>query len=334
MLGEAAPIAVDDAPLSPLRFLARSAEVWAARAAVVDGERSWTYAAHAERVGRLAGALRSQLGVAAGDRVAVLVPNVAAMLELHYAVPGAGAVLVPLNTRLAAADYAYILEHSGATVLVASEALQEPVERALALLAGGTGTGGTGGTGGAGGVGPRAVVWVDPNGGACDYESLIAAAAPAELAVPADERALLSINYTSGTTGRPKGVMTSHRGAYLHSLGVIAEAGLEPRSAYLWTLPMFHCNGWAYHVGGDRDGRPARVPAGGRARTRSGRRSVRRGVTHMCAAPTVVTMLLGAPARGAVPGARSAVHRRRATVAGAARARRRSCGSRSRTCTG
>jgi fatty-acyl-CoA synthase len=220
------------------------------------------------------------------------VPNVAAMLELHYAVPGAGAVLVPLNTRLAAADYAYILEHSGASLLVASDALRDPVEQALALLGAAAG--------GADHPGPRTVVWVDPDGGACDYESLIAASGPAELAPPADERALLSINYTSGTTGRPKGVMTTHRGAYLHSLGVIAEAGLEPRSAYLWTLPMFHCNGWAYPwavtaTGAQHVCLPALDPETVWSAIRS------RGITHMCAAPTVVTMLLGAPTAALCP---------------------------------
>ena len=222
--------AVSDASLSPLAFLTRSAEVWADRPAIIDGSRAFTYAEHHARVRRLAGALRAGLGIGAGDRVAALLPNVTAMLELHYAIPGAGGVLVPLNTRLAAAEYAYILEHSGARAVVASTALRSQVEDALAELPGG---------------GP-VVVWVDPVGGACEYEQLIDAATPIDLLMPDDERALLSINYTSGTTGRPKGVMTSHRGAYLHSLGVIAEAGLSTRSAYLWTLPMFHCNGWAY----------------------------------------------------------------------------------------
>src|SRR5919199_551254 len=109
---------VSDAPLTPLAFLERSAAVWADRVAVRDGDRTHTYAEHADRVRRLSGGLRAALGVRAGDRVAALLPNVAAMLELHYAVPGAGGVLVPLNTRLAAADYAYILEHAGASTVV------------------------------------------------------------------------------------------------------------------------------------------------------------------------------------------------------------------------
>jgi acyl-CoA synthetase (AMP-forming)/AMP-acid ligase II len=261
-----------DAPLTPLSFLERSADVWADRPAVVDGQRSWTYAEHHERVRRLAAALRAELGVGAGDRVAALLPNVAAMLELHYAVPGAGAVLVPLNTRLAAREYAHILGHSGASVVVAATSLRAPLEAALEQM---------------GEDAPR-VVWVGD-----DYERLVRDAAPGTVERPSDERALLSINYTSGTTGLPKGVMTSHRGAYLHSLGVIAEAGLSPRSVYLWTLPMFHCNGWAYTwavtaTGARHTCLPAVDPAA------IWRALHGEGVTHACAAPTVVTMLLGA----------------------------------------
>jgi fatty-acyl-CoA synthase len=269
-------VTVSDSPLTPLAFLERSADVWADRPAVRDGSSAWSYADHHDRVRRLAGALAGELGVGAGDRVAALLPNVAAMLELHYAVPGAGGVLVPLNTRLAAAEYAYILEHSGASVVVAATTLREPLEDALASM---TGT-------------ARQVVWVDPGRVAGDdYEPLVAGARPRDLVHPADERSLLSINYTSGTTGRPKGVMTSHRGAYLHSLGVVAEAGLTPRSAYLWTLPMFHCNGWAYTwavtaMGATHHCLPAVDPAAIWAALSAG------GVTHMCAAPTVVTMLL------------------------------------------
>src|ERR687888_2140527 len=125
---------VSYAPLTPLSFLERSADVWADRPAVVDGERTWTYAEHHERVRRVAAALRGELGVAAGDRVAALLPNVVAMLELHYAVPGAGAVLVPLNTRLAAGDYAHILRHSGASAVFAATGLRAPLEEALERL--------------------------------------------------------------------------------------------------------------------------------------------------------------------------------------------------------
>jgi fatty-acyl-CoA synthase len=268
---------VFDAPLTPLSFLERSADVWAARTAVTEGARSWTYAEHLDRVERVASALRDNLGLARGDRVATLLPNLAAMLELHYAVPGAGGVLVPLNTRLTGADYAHILGHSGASAVVAAESLRAPLTDALERL---------------GAAAPR-VLWVDDGGGDCEYERLIATADPAELERPSDERALLSINYTSGTTGLPKGVMTSHRGAYLHSLGVIAEAGLGARSAYLWTLPMFHCNGWAYAWAVTATGaRHVCLPAVDPPVV--WRALHAEGVTHACAAPTVITMLLAA----------------------------------------
>jgi fatty-acyl-CoA synthase len=268
---------VSDSVLTPLAFLERSAYVWARRTAVRDGERRWTYAQHADRVRKAAGVLRDRLGVTPGDRVATLLPNVVGMLELHYAVPGAGGVLVPLNTRLAAAEYTYVLDHSGASVVFASADLRPTLTTALADLTGPVPT----------------VVWVDHAApAACEYEALLADADPVPLTYPDDERALLSINYTSGTTGRPRGVMTSHRGAYLHSLGVIAEAGLDTRSEYLWTLPMFHCNGWAYTwavtaAGATHLCLPRVEPA-------SIWRAVADGVTHLCAAPTVVTMMLGA----------------------------------------
>src|SRR3954447_5167125 len=213
---------------TPLRHLRRSASVWRERPAVVAGEHTWTYAEHYERVRRAAGALREELDIEPGDRFAVLLPNVAPMLELHYAAPGVGGVLVPLNTRLASAEYAYILEHCGARVLVAYRPLQAALDPALEQL---------------GDAAPR-VIWVeegDPDDS--EYEHLLASNGPIDFDRPEDERALISINYTSGTTGRPKGVMTNHRGAYLHSLGVIAEARLTPRSSYLWTLPMSRASG-------------------------------------------------------------------------------------------
>jgi fatty-acyl-CoA synthase len=272
--------AVSRAELTPLSFLVRSADVWRDRPAVADGGRTWTYHEHHERVRRACGALRETLGVAPGDRVAALLPNVAAMLELHYAVPGAGAVLVPLNTRLSAREYAYIVAHSGATLLVAHTTLRAVAEEALRHL---------------GAEAPR-TVWVGDG-----WDELVEAAPPRDLLLPEDETALLSINYTSGTTGRPKGVMTTHRGAYLHSLGVIAEAGLSTRSAYLWTLPMFHCNGWAYTwavtaAGAKHVCLPAVEP------TAIWGLLLGEDVTHLCAAPTVVVMMLQAPEARACPG--------------------------------
>jgi fatty-acyl-CoA synthase len=185
-------------------------------------------------------------------------------------------VLVPLNTRLTASDYAYILEHSGARLLFGYRGLESVITDALARL-----------------PSPPRLVWIEPEWQG-DYEQLASGGPSIALRRPADERALLSINYTSGTTGRPKGVMTSHRGAYLHSLGVIAESQLQPRSAYLWTLPMFHCNGWCYPwavtaAGGQHVCLPAIDPAA------IWRALHEQAITHLCAAPTVVTMLLAAP---------------------------------------
>lgn len=261
-------------PISPLAFLARSADVWAEREAIVDGPRRWTYAAHAARVEKVAGALRQELGVGTGDRVATLLPNIAEGLELHYAVPSVGGVLVPLNTRLAAGDYAFILEHSGATAVIADPSLRDPLEAALDLI---------------GSRAPRAFF----TGADAEWSELTEAAQSLPISLPASENDLLSINYTSGTTGRPKGVMTTHRGAYLHSLGVIAEAELSPSSSYLWTLPMFHCNGWAYTwavtaMGATHICLP-RVDAAAVWRA-----IMKEGVTHFCAAPTVLVMILDA----------------------------------------
>jgi fatty-acyl-CoA synthase len=275
-IGTPSPLGVSEAMLTPLSFLERSEAVWANRTAVRDGSRAWTYAAHADRVRRAASALRATFRLSAGERVATLLPNVAGMLELHYAVPGAGGVLVPLNTRLTAAEYGYILRHSGAQLVVADVLLSAPLSAALEAM-----------------QAPRPrVIWLnsaDP--GRCEYEALVRSGEPEPLQRPADEHALLSINYTSGTTGQPKGVMTSHRGAYLVSLGVIAEAGLTTRSGYLWTLPMFHCNGWAYTWAVTATGAthlclPRVEPAAIWESIREG------AVTQLCAAPTVVTMML------------------------------------------
>ena len=269
---------VSTSVLTPLRFLERSASVWKERPAVVSGKVTWTYEEHYDRVRRAAGMVREELGIDEGDRLAVLLPNVAAMLELTYAVPGAGGVLVPLNTRLASPEYEYILEHCGAKALVAYRGLQKALDPAIEEL---------------GDDAPR-VVWVE-EGDAPDseYEDLLEAADPIDLERPDDERTLISINYTSGTTGKPKGVLTNHRGAYLHALGVIAEARLTPRSSYLWTLPMFHCNGWAY---------PWAVTAMGAKhvclpKVEAGpiwKALTKEGVTHLCAAPTVLTTIVDA----------------------------------------
>jgi fatty-acyl-CoA synthase len=223
-------------PLTPLAFLGRAAEVFADREAVVYGERRMTYTQLSQEVTRVAHGLRA-CGVGAGDRVAYLLPNIPEMLVAHFAVPLAGGVLVPINTRLAPPEVQYILAHCGAKVLVVDAALHDRVASVLADL-----------------PDLRQVVTVlDPASGAeplpevpgIDYAQLCAAGSDDPLPwTVGDERSTISINYTSGTTGRPKGVMYHHRGAYLNSLGEIIHSRHMSRTRYLWTLPMFHCNGW------------------------------------------------------------------------------------------
>ena len=258
-------------PLTPSAYLDRAAWVFRDRTAVVDGERSFTYAEFADRAHRLAGALLG-LGVRPGGRVAALCVNSHIMLELHNGVPLAGAVLVPLNIRLSRDELTYILRHSGAQVLVATAGLAD-VAADIAAAAG-----------------ARPVI---AGGEPDEYEALLASARPA--AVPCeDERGLLAISYTSGTTGRPKGVMYHHRGAYLQALAAAFHARLAADSVYLWTLPMFHCDGWCFTWAATAAGAthlclraidPARIWE--LLRTR--------GVTHFSAAPTVLTMIVNAP---------------------------------------
>src|SRR5512134_153720 len=214
--------------LTPVSFLLRSGKVFADRAAVIDGERRFTYAELLDRCLRLAGALRS-MGIAEGARVAVLAPNTHVLLEAHYGVPFAGAVLVALNMRLPAGDLSVVVAHSGAQVLIYDYEF-ENVARDIEVQVGG---------------GLRLVRAGRPDD---PYERLLGNAGPWQRAVT-DERSLLSINYTSGTTGRPRGVMYHHRGAYLQALAMALETRLDCDSTFLWTLPMFHCNGWCFTWG-------------------------------------------------------------------------------------
>jgi fatty-acyl-CoA synthase len=224
---EAVPGRVFRSELNPVDFLRRAAYLYPEKEAVVDGARRYSYLQLAERSWRLANALRSA-GLGKGDRVATLLLNSPAMLEAHFAVPAAGGILVTVNHRLASAEIGYILEHCGARYLLLDtelEALVRPLELAGVTMIRSAATGGPG----------------DP------YEKLLAGASPA---MPAswleDEEETISINYTSGTTGRPKGVQYTYRGAYLSALNEVIHAGMSADSVYLWTLPMFHCNGWCF----------------------------------------------------------------------------------------
>ncbi|MBY6060984.1 AMP-binding protein [Microbacterium esteraromaticum] len=259
-------------PLTPLGFLERAARVFPDREAIVDGKRRYDYAEFAAEAQYAARALRARL--APGDRVATLSPNVAELLIAHYAVPLAGGVLVTVNTRLSVAEIAYILDHSSTRILLLEAEL---VDRGLAAVAA---------TG-------RDILVVTigctaPAGAITYADLLVGGSAMAELAwTVADENAPITINYTSGTTGLPKGVVYSHRGAYLNSLGFGHHAGFDGNTRYLWTLPMFHCNGWCTTW--------AVTAATGRHIVL---RAVREnavwdaiddnGVTHLCGAPTVL----------------------------------------------
>ena len=213
--------------LNPVDFLERAAYIYPGKTAVVDGKRRCSYRELAERSWRLANAFRSA-GLAKTDRVATLLFNSSPMLEAHFGVPAAGGILVAVNNRLSAAEVGYILQHSGAKYLLLDTALEAQTK--LADLSGIT------------------VIRVDDTGAPGDaYEEFLAGAAPERpVSWLEDEEETISINYTSGTTGRPKGVQYTYRGAYLNALNEVIVAGLRTDSVYLWTLPMFHCNGWCF----------------------------------------------------------------------------------------
>jgi fatty-acyl-CoA synthase len=257
--------------LTPVSFLERSAFVYPDRVAVVHEDRRYTYRELGERVNRLASALR-RAGLEKGDRVAFVCPNTPALLEAHFGVPAAGGVLVALNYRLTAADIGRLLEHSGARFVFVDHEFRHLVADGGDLVR---------------------LVRVDDTGGPDDpYEAFLAEGSsdPIE-SVLVDESEPISINYTSGTTGRPKGAVYHYRGAYLNALGEVIEARLTPESVHLWTLPMFHCNGWCF---------PWAVTAvGGRhvclRKVDPGRiwdLIDEEGVTHYNAAPTVQASLL------------------------------------------
>ncbi len=270
--------------LTPLTFLRRAARVYPEKTAVIHGPARYSYRELEARARRLASALAAR-GIGRGDTVSVMAPNVPAMLEAHYGVPIIGAVLNALNFRLDAAAIAFILEHAESKVLITDREFSEVIAAALGRL-------------------ERKPLVIDIDDslaqrgeliGETDYESFLAGGDPDfAYGYPDDEWEALALNYTSGTTGNPKGVVFHHRGAFLNAIGNAITFGLGPRSVYLWTLPMFHCNGWTYTW--------AVTAAGG---THVCLRQVdprlifelieRHRVTHMCGAPIVFNMLIHAP---------------------------------------
>jgi fatty-acyl-CoA synthase len=287
MTDPAAPANHD--PLTPLAFLERTLRVFPHKTAVVYGAERTDYAGFAGQVGRFAGALH-RAGVGPGDRVAMLAPNVPALLAAHFAVLRVRAALVAINTRLNAAEVGYILDHSGAKVVIADPELAPRIAEAPGGLA----------------ARPLLVNLEDPVAGVTGrpldgptFDEFVQGAPDLGVAGGVDdELRITSINYTSGTTGRPKGVMYTHRGAAINALGEVVVHRLERDSVFLWTLPLFHCNGWCFPwavtaAGGThvmlRAIEPARVIELIR----------RERVTHFNGAPTVLLMLAEAPeARG------------------------------------
>ena len=271
-------------PLTPLTFLKRAAAVYPRKTAIIHGDWRIDYEEFYGRCRRLADVLQRR-GVGRGDTVSVMGANVPALLEAHYGAPMIGAIINALNVRLDAATIAFILDHGEARVLLTDRAFSPTVKAALALAK----------------SRPLVIDIDDPMAdggellGESDYESFIAAGDPAfEWRYPADEWDAIALNYTSGTTGNPKGVVYHHRGAYLNSLGSAISFGFDQDTVYLWTLPMFHCNGWTNTWGLSaacathvclRQVEPAEVFA----------LIEQHKVTEMSGAPIVLNMLMHAP---------------------------------------
>ena len=266
-----------ESPLSPLEFARRNRRLYPDREAVIDGDLRLTYRQFFDRCDRFSQVLQ-RLGVGKGDRVAYIAPNTHAQLESFYAVPQIGSVVVPINYRLTPDDFAYIIDHSGAKVVCAHGDYLDAVDGIRAQI-------------------PDVTSFIALEGtrdGWLDYERAVTGATPDFLRPPIAEDDLLSINYTSGTTSRPKGVMITHRNAWVNVVGTLVHVHMSPADRYLWTLPMFHANGWTFvwivtAVGAThvclRRVEPARALE--LINTES--------VSMLCAAPTVLIGLANAP---------------------------------------
>jgi fatty-acyl-CoA synthase len=266
-----------ETPLTPMDFARRARKLYADREAVVDGSLRLTYRQFFDRCDRWSAALQ-RLGVRPGDRVACIAPNTHVQLESFYAVPQIGAVTVPINYRLTAADFAFIIDHSGARIVCAYADYFDLVDCIRGQV-------------------PRVEHFVALDGckaGWMDYEATLAAASPDFVRPEIQENDLLSLNYTSGTTARPKGVMITHRNAWLNIVGTLVHFHMTCADRYLWTLPMFHANGWTFvwivtAVGGThiclRKPEPQAVFEN----------IARESVTLLCAAPTVLISIANAP---------------------------------------
>ena len=266
-----------ETPLTPLEFARRTRKLYPERIAVIEGQSRWSYAQFFERCDRWSASLQN-LGMRPGDRVAYLSPNTHSQLESFYAVPEAGGVLVPLNYRLSADDFLYLINHSGARIVCAHRDYLETIDQIRSRL-------------------PEVKAFIALTGEGenwLDYESLLRSA-PTEFVRPAiDEADLLTINYTSGTTSRPKGVMITHRNAWMNSIGTLLHWPMSCADRYLWTLPMFHANGWTFvwtvTAAGATHICLSKIEAGSVFRLMATER-----VTALCAAPTVLITLANAP---------------------------------------
>ena len=272
-------------PLTPLTFLERSAKVFPDQTAIIHGQAHTSYADLYARARRLGSALAKR-GIAKGDTVSVMLSNTPPMLEAHYGVPMCGAVLNTLNTRLDAAIIAFSLDHADAKVVITDREFAKTVKEALALAK----------------VKPLVIDYDDPEFpqtgemlGEIEYEAFIADGDPDYAwMMPEDEWNAISLNYTSGTTGNPKGVVYHHRGAALLAQGNVITASMKKHPVYLWTLPMFHCNGWCFPWS-------LSVVAGTHVCLRWVRPKAiwdalaDHGVTHLCGAPIVMSTILNAP---------------------------------------